>query len=296
MNDKKDKISAPETALNKRDLAAMLRFQIEAGVTDLLSETPVNRFNKAHQAIEQSASETTPQAPPGMQESPPPALEKSAPGDSLARARPPVSISPEDVNNAITQAQAAESLDALQKAVETFEGCPLKQAARTTVFCDGNNAARLMLIGEAPGRDEDREGRPFVGASGQLLDLMMRHIGFTRETMYITNIVPWRPPGNRAPKPEEAAVCLPFVKRHIELVKPDILVLIGGTSAKELIQTTDGISKLRGQWHDIDVNGTRYKSLPLFHPAYLLRNPARKAETWQDLLKLKHAFSSQGET
>ena len=277
----------------------MLRYHIEAGVTDLLSDTPVNRFNKAQQAIEQvenNASQAGPPATPGMQEAGAPALGKSPDPDSLARARPPVSISPEDIAAAENLAAACDSLDALRPAVETFEGCPLKQAARSTVFSDGNSAAKLMLIGEAPGRDEDRDGKPFVGVSGQLLDHMMQYIGFTRETMYITNIVPWRPPGNRTPKPEETAICLPFVKRHIQLVNPDLILMIGGTSAKELLQTNDGISKLRGNWQAVDIHGAQYKALPLFHPAYLLRNPARKAETWQDLLKVKQFFNAAAET
>lgn len=302
MNDKKDTSVPSDTAFTKQQLVSMLRYQFEAGVTDALFDVPVNRFDKAHQVIEHSAhySEQAEQVksstpvPSGMQESRRPALENSRPAaDSLARARPPVSISSDDIAAAEKLAETAENLDALRQAVETFDGCPLKQAARNTVFSDGNSSAKLMLIGEAPGRDEDREGKPFVGVSGQLLDQMMHYIGFTRETMYITNIVPWRPPGNRTPKPEETAICLPFVKKHIDLIKPDLILMIGGTSAKELLQTTNGISKLRGQWHSLTIHGTTYKTLPLFHPAYLLRNPARKAETWQDLLKVKHFFKNE---
>ncbi len=303
MIEQKIEQKTPEAARHSpQELRAMLRFQIEAGVSDILSEIPINRFEKTAKASEQDKVPASHTAYGQMQEAPRPPLQhkqvqpKQVQGrqarfektENIAYARPPTSIYPDDIEQAVNLAKAAQNLAALRDAVEGFEGCPLKKAARNTVFSDGNADAKIMLIGEAPGRDEDLAGKPFVGVSGQLLDKMIGYIGLARENIYITNILPWRPPGNRPPKPEETAACLPFVKRHIELINPDLILLLGGTSAKELLQTSNGISKLRGQWQEINIEGKTYKSLPLFHPAYLLSNPVRKAETWQDLLKVKH--------
>jgi DNA polymerase len=182
------------------------------------------------------------------------------------------------------------TLDALRQAVENFEGCVLKQTALNTVFADGNPQARVMVVGEAPGADEDRQGKPFVGLSGQLLDAMLAAIGLNRTTVYISNIVPWRPPGNRPPTPDEIRACLPFIERHISLVHPEILVMLGATAAKALLKTQQGITRLRGQWvaYTNPYLGDVIQGLPTFHPAYLLRSPGQKAAVWKDLQKLKH--------
>ncbi len=152
-----------------------------------------------------------------------------------------------------------------------------------------------MLIGEAPGADEDRQGLPFVGVSGQLLDRMFAAIGLTRENFYITNIIPWRPPGNRQPTPAETEACLPFIKKHIDLVSPDFLILVGGTAAKTLLGGREGIMRLRGAWRDYaSESGKKMKIIAIFHPAYLLRSPGQKRETWLDLIKIKHSLIEAG--
>jgi len=186
-------------------------------------------------------------------------------------------------------ALAAESLAELKAAMESYEGCALKRTCQSTVFADGNPAARLMIVGEAPGADEDRLGLPFVGASGRLLDSMLAAIGLDRGSVYISNVVPWRPPGNRKPEPAEIELCLPFITRHIELVDPALLLLLGGAAASALLARSDSISRLRGHW--IDYSSKRLPhpipAMPSFHPAYLLRTPAHKREAWRDLLAVK---------
>ena len=180
-----------------------------------------------------------------------------------------------------------QTLDELRQAVENFEGCALKLTASHTVFGDGNPKAKVVLIGEAPGADEDRCGIPFVGRSGQLLDKMMEAIGFNRDTYYITNILPWRPPGNRTPTTGEIAVCLPFLRRQLDIINPDYILLLGGSSANALFDNQEPISKLRGHWLEYKKsNGEIAKSLATFHPAYLLRNSGQKAKAWTDMLKL----------
>lgn len=189
------------------------------------------------------------------------------------------------------------TLEQLAESLQQFEGCTLKYTAMNLVFADGNPKAEIMLIGEAPGEDEDRQGKPFVGASGRLLDRMLGCIGLDRTRTYITNILPWRPPGNRSPTLNEIAVCLPFVQRHIEIVQPTVLVFLGGTAAKTMLGTNSGITRLRGRWHEYRSGrlGQSIPALPLFHPAYLLRSPIHKREAWRDLLALKRIISSQFE-
>jgi DNA polymerase len=182
------------------------------------------------------------------------------------------------------------SLAELKAAVEAYEGCPLKPYATRAVFGDGNPFADIMLIGEAPGAQEDIQGKPFVGRSGKLLDQMLEAIGLNRaESVYITNVTFWRPPDNRNPTPAELESCRPFVNKHIALVKPKILVLVGGVPTKHMLQTPTGIMKLRGQWQQLQVPGVKepIPTLPVFHPAYLLRNPPAKREAWADMQALR---------
>ena len=182
----------------------------------------------------------------------------------------------------------ATTLDALRTAIENYTGCALKKGAMHTVFADGNPAADIMLVGEAPGAEEDKLGKPFVGASGQLLDLAFAAIGYDRTRLYISNIIPWRPPGNRNPTPQEVAQCLPFIRRHIELKRPKILVTVGGVAAKALLDTKEGIMRLRGHWQEYTLSdGTVIPTLPIYHPAFLLRSPGQKRVMWKDLLLLK---------
>jgi uracil-DNA glycosylase len=196
--------------------------------------------------------------------------------------------------SARTLATGAGTLEALRAALGVFDGCPLKQTAMNLVFADGNPQAKLMVIGEGPGAEEDRQGLPFVGVSGQLLDRMLACIGLDRTKAYITNVLFWRPPGNRTPTPSEIAACLPFVERHIELVDPDYLLLVGGISAKTLLGRSEGILKLRGRWaHYQHVGLARpIPALASLHPAYLLRQPAQKRLAWRDLLALQAAMRS----
>ena len=189
---------------------------------------------------------------------------------------------------------SAETLDQLRSLMESFKGCALKETALTTVFSDGNPKSDVMLIGEAPGADEDRLGKPFVGRSGQLLDKILAAIELSRETVYIANIVPWRPPANRVPTPQETALCLPMVEKHIALARPKVIVLLGSTAAKTLLSIKEGITRLRGRTH---MYRNRYMQeaipvIPTFHPAYLLRSPGQKREAWKDFLRLKEIRES----
>ena len=197
-------------------------------------------------------------------------------------------ISPPLIEPAGDELAAITSLDALRVALERLEGCALKNTAGNLVFCDGNPGARVMIVGEAPGRDEDRVGLPFVGAAGQLLDRMLASIGLDRSAVYITNLLPWRPPGNRTPTAEETRLLLPYLRRHIQLAKPEYLLILGGSSAKALLGTKDGILKLRGVWRDVDFgDGATRPTLCSLHPAYLLRSPAQKRLSFDDLLSLR---------
>jgi DNA polymerase len=188
-------------------------------------------------------------------------------------------------------ARSAQTLDELRTILQRFDGCTLKATATQLVFADGNPKARLMLVGEAPGRDEDIEGLPFVGRSGKLLDRMLAAIGLDRTSVYIANIVPWRPPGNRTPTPQESAICLPFIMRQIELIDPDILVCLGGPSAQTLLGIKDGITKTRGRWFNFNAGTRDIRALPTFHPAFLLRSPLQKRFAWRDFLAVKKALS-----
>ncbi|MGL4426393.1 MAG: uracil-DNA glycosylase [Alphaproteobacteria bacterium] len=223
------------------------------------------------------------------------------PSGVIAEAKPPIrqALSFPKVSGDV-DLRSCESLEALRQALESFEGCALKQTATQTVFSDGSpQHAKVMLVGEAPGADEDRLGKPFVGLSGQLLDKMFRTIGLSRQdNLYISNIVPWRPPGNRQPTPGEIAVCLPFIERHISLVNPPFLMALGGTACKAFLQKTEGITKLRGRWFPYQ-NPYLDKPIPLlvtYHPAYLLRSPGQKKEVWKDLLTLQDALRNQAAT
>ena len=195
-------------------------------------------------------------------------------------------------------AAKADTLPALRAAIESFNGCPLRSTARCTVFARGNPQAKVMVIGEAPGRDEDLHGEPFVGPSGRLLDRVFASIGLEAEALYLTNVVNWRPPGNRSPTQEELAVCLPFIERHIALVKPDLLILAGGIAAQTLLASSEGITKLRGKWAEYtlkDASGQAtartIPALPTFHPAYLLKRPSEKRFAWQDMLALSQRLA-----
>ena len=262
--------TAPDDAL------ATLAWLIEAGADETIGETAVNRY-----------ANPAPPKPPAP-EAPPPAA--SARPAAAPKARHEPLISPQEaLASARELAKAATSLDELRESVARFEGCPLKATAMNLCFADGNPHARLMIIGEAPGADEDRQGKPFVGRAGQLLDKMLAAIGLDRESAYITNLLFWRPPGNRTPTAGEIAACLPFVERQIELIEPEVLLFSGGAAAKTLLGTATGILSLRGKWASYQHVGlpAPIPALPSLHPAYLLRQPAQKRLAWRDLLALK---------
>ena len=187
--------------------------------------------------------------------------------------------------------RARGHLDELRALLEAFEGCMLRATATQLVFAAGNPQARVMFVGEAPGRDEDIAGLPFVGRSGKLLDLMMAAIGLDRTSAYIANVVPWRPPGNRTPTPQETAICLPFIRRQIELADPDILVCLGQPSTQTLLGTREGITRTRGRWFKFDTGSREIRALATYHPAFLLRSPLQKRLAWRDFLALKKALA-----
>jgi DNA polymerase len=191
---------------------------------------------------------------------------------------------------ALEAVKGIAALEDLRAALAAFEGCALKSTATQLVFADGNPQAKIMFVGEAPGRDEDIEGLPFVGRSGKLLDRMLNAIGLDRSCVYIANIIPWRPPGNRTPTPQESQTCLPFIQRQIELVDPDILVCLGGPSAQTLLGIREGITKMRGRWFSYQTGKREIRALATFHPAFLLRSPLQKRLAWRDFLAIKRAL------
>jgi len=258
----------------------LLAFYAEAGADALVGEEPVNRFAATENPA--PATRTVRQIGPS------PHREANSPAVTLAPPAPD-----EAAMAARAAAKSAETLDELRSILEKFDGCALKATATQLVFADGNPTARLMFVGEAPGRDEDIEGLPFVGRSGKLLDRMMAAIGFDRASAYIANIVPWRPPGNRTPTPQESQICLPFVLRQIELANPDILVCLGGPSAQALLGIKDGITKTRGRWFTFDTGRREIRAMPTFHPAFLLRSPLQKRFAWRDFLAIKKALDQR---
>jgi uracil-DNA glycosylase family 4 len=262
--------------LDDRDAAiALLRWYVEMGADEAIAPEPANRFAPPPTvAAPTPPSRPRPQAAPTVATAPPRALT-----ESLAEA----------VQSARRLAAGAETVAALAALVAGFDGCGLKRTATNTVFADGNPAAAVMLIGEGPGADEDRIGRPFVGRAGQLLDRMLAAIQLDRQSVHITNVVYWRPPGNRTPTTAEIASCLPFVLRHIALMHPKILVLAGGTATGALLPGGQGITRLRGRWFDLEIPGLAdpVPTLPMFHPSFLLRSPERKRVAWRDLQALR---------
>lgn len=265
-------------------LAALLEWYRDAGVDMAIDEFVIDRFVAPPPAAPVAAPSPV-EAPPILRAAPP-AFAPSAPGATPAN---PAA----EVEAARVAAASAETLEALREALARFEGCSLRLTARSLVFADGNPTARIMLVGEAPGREEDLQGVPFVGRSGQLLDRMLAAIGLARQDVYIANVVPWRPPGNRTPTPEETAICRPFIRRQIELVDPDVLICLGGAAAKELLDTREGILRLRGHWLAYDTGRRQIRAMATLHPAYLLRQPLQKRLVWRDLLALKAALSQE---
>lgn len=264
----------------KGGLEEVLRWYLDSGVDEAIGDRPVDRYaTSADHETRSRQSSTSPLS-----------------SASKPRAPSPPLISNQDVaRNATEVASAAPTLEALRDAFAAFDGCPLKQTATNFVFADGNPEGRLMFVGEAPGAEEDRQGLPFVGPAGRLLDRMLAAIGLDRNQVYITNMLPWRPPGNRQPTDSEIAACLPFTERHIALVAPEVLVFVGGTAAKTLLRSNQGIMRMRGRWFNYEAQGlpAPTPARAVLHPAYLLRSPAQKREAWHDMIAIKHRLENK---
>lgn len=287
--------------LSRQEMIDMLVWQFEAGVESALIEQPENWLDRAAPAAPVSPQISARQSPIAQSPAAPnPRAASPAPTPIAARANSPANIPaparaasmPDmtDTSGALARAKelasGAKTLEDLRQALEGFDGCTLKQSANGLVFADGNPDADIMLIGEAPGREEDMQGLPFVGSSGQLLDRILGSIGLDRTKVYIANTVPWRPPGNRAPSPMETQICRPFIERQAELVAPKIVIALGGAAAKQMLAVNTGILRLRGQVHDLTLGAHSTKCLPTLHPSYLLKQPAQKKLVWQDMQKL----------
>jgi DNA polymerase len=287
----------------RQDVRELLAFYLDAGVDAPVGEVALDRFA--------DNAPTSPPAESGRSESHafPAAVRGEAPSnndptaDRVARPGPPAPgkertftpaapAAPEAAIMAAREAaRSAKNLEELRALLEAFEGCMLRATATRLVFADGNPQARVMFVGEAPGRDEDIAGLPFVGRSGKLLDRMMAAIGLDRTQAYIANVVPWRPPGNRTPTPQETAICLPFIRRQIDLAGADILVCLGQPSTQTLLETREGITRTRGRWFKFDTGSREIRALATYHPAFLLRSPLQKRLAWRDFLALKKALA-----
>ena len=273
-----------------RGPSASLQWHIDVGIDECVADTPINRLQPRPTAHDD--------APPPAQSS----QRAAVPVDTDVAPPPPsrgAKVSPRDVDSelqlktAVEMAGSAATMEALRERLNAFDGCGLKKTSTNLVFADGPTDAKLMLVGEAPGAEEDRQGLPFVGPSGQLLNTMLASIGVDRADTLISNTVFWRPPGNRTPTTVEASVCKPFIERLIEIVDPDVLVCVGAPSAHTLLGEKQGISRLRGKWYTFQTSrlAAPINATALFHPAYLLRTPIKKREAWHDLLMIKKKLS-----
>jgi len=274
----------------EQEMRALLAFYQEAGVDAVLVETPVDRL--AELSAETRKLDTRIERPTGRDARIVQQIRSFTQRSVELKGAVTAPPSPDAAAMAARDAaKAAASLEELRAILDRFEGCALRATATQLVFADGNPGARVMFVGEAPGRDEDIAGLPFVGRSGKLLDLMMAAIGLDRTSAYIANIIPWRPPGNRTPTPQESAICLPFIMRQIELSDPDILVCLGAPSAQTLLNIKDGITRTRGRWFPYQTGKREIRALPTLHPAYLLRQPLQKRLAWRDFLAIKKALA-----
>jgi uracil-DNA glycosylase family 4 len=291
-------------SLMRNEARELIAFYLDAGVDCAVGEEPVDRFAdepKSAPSVESAVAdgETVPVAPRGRPAHPDsPADRLRRPGSpsfgqgETARPAPTPPAAPEAAIMAAREsASSAKDLEELRALLAGFAGCTLAATATQLVFADGNPQSRVMFVGEAPGRDEDIAGVPFVGRSGKLLDLMLAAIGLDRTKVYIANVVPWRPPGNRTPTPQETAICLPFMRRQIELANPDILVCLGQPATQTLLATKEGITKTRGRWFKYDTGSREIRALATFHPAFLLRSPLQKRFAWRDFLALKKVLA-----
>ncbi|MEM1048092.1 MAG: uracil-DNA glycosylase [Pseudomonadota bacterium] len=276
-----------------RSIEAILEFYVAAGVDLPVDDVPRDRFADLRNERDAKAERDRAQAAAVLERVQ--ASGRSEPSRSApAIARPPADpiSADEAVMSARQAAASAQTLDELRDILSRFEGCGLRKTAKSLVFSDGDPKARLMLVGEAPGRDEDIAGKPFVGRSGQLLDRMLKAIGYARSDIYVANTVPWRPPGNRTPSPQEAEICRPFIERQIALADPDVLVLLGNAPAQQLLRKREGITRLRGVWRSYETDRRTIPVMATWHPAYLLRQTAQKRNAWRDFLEIKAKLSA----
>jgi uracil-DNA glycosylase family 4 len=284
--------------LRPTDIGDILRFLAEAGADEALDDVAPNRFLENSRRVSSLPGQASPKpseenaaASATSRETAILASPEAGREPTGSAFRPPAAAAvPDEAQAALARqaARQAQSLDELHQTMAAFDGCNLKFTAKNLVFADGNPNSELMLVGEAPGRDEDLEGLPFVGRSGQLLDRMLAAIGRDRQSAYIANVIPWRPPGNRTPTPHETEICRPFIERQIELANPKVLVTLGGPAAKLLLDAQEGVLRLRGNWRThVTSSGASIPTMPTLHPAYLLRNPAHKKLAWRDFLEVK---------
>jgi uracil-DNA glycosylase len=281
------------------ELAALLAWYRDMGVDHVVDETPIDWLSRGDRAPGDALKAAIAAVPVAAQ--PPaagPARRASAPAPPPIAALPvggtrqfPATAPDAAVMSARALAREAPTLPELEATLARFDGCSLKATAKSLCFYRGAAQARVMCIGEAPGRDEDLQGKPFVGRAGQLLDKMLASIGLSEQNVHITNIVYWRPPGNRTPTPQEAQVCRPFLERQVELVAPDIVLLLGGAAAKHIFDVPEGIMRVRGKFRDVTIGARSVRALATLHPAYLLRTPAAKRLAWRDLLTVKGALA-----
>jgi uracil-DNA glycosylase family 4 len=290
--------------LTRQIARELIAFYLDAGVDCAVEERPLDRFAdepRIPSPAERAEPDgervgTTPSSNPARVDSPADRARRgvsplSAEGPTTTAAPPPPAAPEAAIMAARESAGSAKDLEELRALLAGFAGCTLAATATQLVFADGNPQARVMFVGEAPGRDEDIAGLPFVGRSGKLLDLMLAAIGLDRTKAYIANVVPWRPPGNRTPTPQETSICLPFIRRQIELANPDILVCLGQPATQTLLATREGITKTRGRWFKYDTGSREIRALATYHPAFLLRSPLQKRFAWRDFLALKKALA-----
>jgi len=274
--------------LDRKAARDILAFYLEAGVDAPLADEAIDRF--ADDAAQTKPASVAERPPAALRPAP---LQRTVAAPAAPAAAPAAPAAPDvAVMAAREAARGAATLDELRAIMAAFEGCGLRKTAKQLVFADGNPQARVMFVGEAPGAEEDRAGLPFVGRSGKLLDRMLAAIGLDRGSVYIANIIPWRPPGNRTPTPQESQICLPFIARQIELVNPDVLVCLGGPSSQTLLGLTEGIRRTRGRWLAYNTGAREIRAIATFHPAYLLRSPLEKRLAWRDFLAIKQALAS----
>ena len=289
--------------LTRQVARELIAFYLDAGVDCAVAERPLDRFADEPRIPPAESAEpdgesarATPRSNPARVNSPADRARRgvsplSAEGPTTTTAPPPPAAPEAAIMAARESAGSAKDLEELRALLAGFAGCTLAATATQLVFADGNPQARVMFVGEAPGRDEDIAGLPFVGRSGKLLDLMLAAIGLDRTKAYIANVVPWRPPGNRTPTPQETSICLPFIRRQIELANPDILVCLGQPATQTLLATREGITKTRGRWFKYDTGSREIRALATYHPAFLLRSPLQKRFAWRDFLALKKALA-----